>query len=141
VAGAVAAARATTGPSPTELGSRPDRAAGERGGGDVLAVGVLWSRRWTGQALAALAGDLGEGGSLVMVEPVAALGWRRLVQWLLTPWWRWRLRHDFNRDLLADLRAAGFVPTDIDRFADGPLGVRTYVSARAVPAKAVPAKP
>ena len=63
---------------------------------------------------------------LLAVEPVAGIGWRRLVQGVLTPWWRRRLGHHFNRDLPIELRAAGFTVDQIDRFTAGPLGLQSY---------------
>jgi hypothetical protein len=64
---------------------------------------------------------------------VPDVGLRRVAQWLLTPFWRLRRGHTFNRDLPADLRRAGFALTEIDRFAAGAAGIRTYASGRAVP--------
>lgn len=96
----------------------------------ALAEYALWSPRWDHDALVRLRDDL-DGRPLVLVEPVPGLGLRRLLQWLLTPWWRWRHRHAFNRDLPVDLRAAGFVLTDIDRFTTGKTGLRTYLCGKA----------
>lgn len=97
---------------------------------------MLWSPAWDRAELEALRQRMeaaGGGRHLIFVEPVSALGWRRLAQRVLGRRWRRRLGHSFERDVPAELRAAGFVLTTIDRFALGPGSVRTYAYGEAVP--------
>jgi hypothetical protein len=101
------------------------RARQRAGPDDRVEACTLWSAAWDGDALIELRATLGPN-RLATVEPVAGLGWRRLVQRLLAPWWRRRLGHDFDRDLPRELRAAGFTIDEIDRFTADPLGLRTY---------------
>ncbi|MCP3992026.1 MAG: hypothetical protein GY724_23340 [Actinomycetia bacterium] len=106
-------------------GGQDGEAASGAGAGPLLATCVLWLPAWDQDALVRLRNQLGSR-PLVAVEPVAGLGLRRLVQWLLTPWWRHQLGHDFNRDLPIELRAAGFTVDTIDRFTAGRLAIKTY---------------
>lgn len=91
----------------------------------LFASCVLWAPAWDHDALVRLRSQLGSR-QLVAVEPVAGLWPRRLVQWVLTPWWRHKLGHDFNRDLPRELRAAGFTIATVDRFTTGSLAIKTY---------------
>ncbi len=92
---------------------------------------ALW--RWDDEELAALAGQLGPGSSLVFLEPTAALGWRRLVHRLGRRLWRLGLRHDFERDVPDALRAAGLLVGSVDRFGIGPAEIRSYAWGVAEP--------
>lgn len=102
--------------------------------GDRVEVCSLWQPQWDGDALVGLRNELAafpssEGRArprILAVEPVPGLGWRRWLQWAATPWWRRRLGHHFNRDVPIEARFAGFRVDEIDRFATGPLGLRTY---------------
>ncbi len=99
--------------------------------GDLVATSVLWSPSWDQRALARLYAGLGER-RLVFVEPTAGLGWRRVVQRLLSPLWSRRLSHTFDRDVVGELREAGFVIITLDRFALGAGGLRTYAFGEAI---------
>ena len=69
-----------------------------------------------GSMLAGLRRMLASGGSLVFMEHVSATGWRRRVQESATPAWR-RLTGGcrLDRDVPAEIRAAGWAITDIHR--------------------------
>ncbi|MEM8923939.1 MAG: hypothetical protein AAGD35_10595, partial [Actinomycetota bacterium] len=115
VADGVAAARARAGADPVPVPDRPPMVMPADEGRPLLADRVLWHRRWDEPALVALRNTLGHR-RLHAVEPAPCLGTARLFQWLLGPWWRRRLGHDFNRDLPMELRRAGFQIFAIDRF-------------------------
>lgn len=93
--------------------------------GDLVATVALWGPTWDDAALTALCGLL-DGRWLFAVEPVPTLGVRRLIQRALAPLWRRLLGHDFECDVPAELRQAGFQIFTIDRFAVDRLGLRTY---------------
>jgi hypothetical protein len=115
------------------LGSGTDDDGSEH---PLFASCVLWRPAWDHEALVQLRSRLGTR-RLVAVEPVAGLGPWRLIQWVLTPWWRHRLGTDFNRDLPRELRVAGFTIDTVDRFTVGSMPIRTYayleLSAPAAP--------
>ncbi len=91
----------------------------------VVADMVLW--RLDEVSLRALADRLEPGASLVFLEPTADIGWRQALHRLLRLPFRLMLRHDFEADVPAALRAAGLVVTTTDRFNLGPGGIRSYV--------------
>lgn len=114
--------------SPLRLASGdPQRCLAEIDGYDpdhgpvVLSDTVLW--QWPDWALHRLSDLLlARGGILVFVEPTAGLAIRRVGQRLGRRWLRRRLGHDFERDIPADLRAAGFVVTTQVRLRHGRVG-------------------
>lgn len=91
----------------------------------VLADMVLW--RWDEDSLLALADWLQPGMVLFFLEPTAELGWRRALHRLARLPIRLLLRHHFEADVPASLRAAGLVVTTVDRFSVGSAGWRSYV--------------
>ena len=95
----------------------------------VVADFVLW--RWDGPTLRALAELLGPDTALVFLEPTADLGWRRAVHRVGRVPARLLLRHHFERDVPAELRAAGLVVSTADRFPLGPAGLGSYVWGQA----------
>ncbi|MGF1598616.1 MAG: hypothetical protein ACFCVK_17095 [Acidimicrobiales bacterium] len=97
----------------------------------VLAVTVLWSPAWSSADLGALAARLGPG-RLLFVEPTAGLGWRRVLQRALAPVFRRLLGHDFDRDVPAELRRAGFLVTAVDRFHTDRAGILSYAYGEAI---------
>lgn len=91
----------------------------------VMADMVLW--RWDEDSLQALADWLQPGMVLFFLEPTAELGWRRALHRLARGPIRLLLRHNFEADVPASLRAAGLLVTTADRFSVGPAGWRSYV--------------
>ncbi len=97
--------------------------------GAVVADMVLWC--WDDASLEALADRLPPGAALVFCEPTADLGWRRAIHRMAKNIWRLALRHNFESDVPARLRAAGLLVTTTDRFSIGPMGTRSYVWGQA----------
>ncbi len=97
--------------------------------GAVVADMVLW--RWDDASLRALADRLPPGAALVFCEPTADLGWRRALHRMTKNIWRVSIRHNFEADVPARLRAAGLLVTTTDRFSTGPMGIRSYVWGQA----------
>jgi len=82
---------------------------------------ALWT--WSAADLDRLSRLLQErNGVLVFLEPTAGLGLRRAGQRLGRPWFERRLGHHFERDVPAELRAAGFIVTTQVRFRHGLVG-------------------
>ena len=106
-------------------GRRFDPTVSLAGADVVMADLVLW--RWNDASLWSLAERLPTGALLVFVEPTADLGWRRGVHRMTKNLWWAALRHNFESDVPASLRAAGWLVTTTDRFSVGPAGIRSYV--------------
>ena len=95
----------------------------------VVADMILW--QWDDASLRELADGLAPGAALVFCEPTADLGWRRTVHRVGQRRWRSILKHNFESDVPARLRATGLIVTTMDRFSIGPLGIRSYVWGQA----------
>jgi hypothetical protein len=89
----------------------------------------LWRR--TQPELEALSQQLKPGQVLLFLEPTAELGWRRVLHRYGRAFIQLALRHNFEADVPARLRAAGLTVTTTIRFSTGPLGWRSYVLGRA----------
>jgi hypothetical protein len=89
---------------------------------------VLWA--WPPSDLRRLSAAVeATEGIVVFVEPTAGLGVRRALQRAGRRWFRRRLGHDFESDVPAALRAAGFIVTTQVRLRHGP--VADYVRGEA----------
>jgi hypothetical protein len=109
----------------TLKGKRFDQTSSLDGAEVVIADLVLW--RWDEASVRSLAKQLPPGALLVFVEPTADLGWRRGVHRMTKNLWWAALRHNFESDVPARLRAAGLLVTTTDRFSVGPAGIKSYV--------------
>lgn len=98
-------------------------------GGVVVADTVLWAATWL--QLRNLAAAIDQGRVLHFLEPTAELGWRRAVHWAGRSAWPGLVGHHFERDIPADLRAAGLVVTEVTRFGTGPAQIWSYVIGQA----------
>ena len=123
-------------PAPVVHLDRPDRGPGPAldwpvvdPGSLVVADAVLW-RASTAQ-LRSLSRAIGPEQVLLFLEPTRELGWRRALHRAARPLWRRLTGHDFERDLPADLRAAGLEVTELTRFGTGPRQVWSYALGRA----------
>lgn len=125
-------------PDATILGPTPAQhlatdSAADFGDAPVLARCVLWSPAWDRAALTELHRRL-NGNRLIFVEPTAGLGRRRLAQRAGRRLWLRRHGHDYERDVPAELRSAGFMINTLDRFAVGPGSIQMYAYGEAVQA-------
>ncbi len=95
----------------------------------VVADLVLWAAPLS--HLRALTQALGPERSLLFLEPTAEVGWRGAAHRVGRSLWRTGYGHDFASDVPAQLRQAGLMVTDLNRFGVGPAGIRCFVMARA----------
>jgi hypothetical protein len=103
---------------------------GGAGGGaqvdTIVSVCELWRPAWTTGRLRALFERLRPAGRLLVVEPVAVVGLSGRVQRLARPLTVALSGVAFDRDLPAEVRCAGLVPTTVVRTSIDPVGrVRT----------------
>jgi len=114
-------------PDPADFEWPPVDAGSEA---DVLVADtVLWAATWL--QLRNLAARIEGDRVLHYLEPTAELGWRRAVHRIGRPLCHRLVGHHFERDIPADLRAAGLVVTEMTRFGTGPGQLWSYVIGRA----------
>ena len=140
LAGARAQIRVRVGTHDQELWLQPDidparQLAGvaELGDGAVLGADmVLWT--WNTAELAQLSTAVASiAGTLVFLEPTAGLGIRRMTQRIGRRWFRRARGHHYERDVPAELRAAGFIVTTQVRLRERFVGDYVRGEARHFP--------